>query len=201
MRQTNEAVIQAFAHVARPVILGYFSRRSCIASSRIAIECLKEFHIRSVAEPVRFSLALPDRSCMYLAGGSPAELDSLRNSAHKHVALPAGDGGGWPGHLIVRCGNCLIDPSFDQALEALSGEAGIWHGPLIGVFPFSSSLPKRFGVEARAELNDGTHIEVRYDSRLDRSYAAQPAWETDHLQWAILEILGKMKDALKEQAG
>ena len=135
-------VITAFAQVARPVILRYFNRGSCIASSRIAIEVLRHFGIPARALPVRFVLRVPALEMAFVTGLSDQEKTKARREAGSFVTVksgPAIKGGseiGWNGHLIVHAAGVLIDPSFDQALDAIAQQGHrIDATPLIGVFP------------------------------------------------------------------
>ena len=191
-------MIRAFARVARTIILRYFGRRSCIASSRITIECLKIFGVESYPVPVRFILRAPDLGMAFVTGITPEEQAIARRSPKKYIELATGPGGGWNGHVIVKAGGFVIDPSFDQALDAFA-EAGcrIDDAPRIAVFPLNGvKLPEDFCATFTAVLDDDTKITAQYDALFDATFADQPAWETDHIQPAIHAIISKMKEAL-----
>jgi hypothetical protein len=191
-------VIRAFARVARTIILRYFGRRSCIASSRITIECLKVFGVESYPVPVRFILRAPDLRMAFVAGITPEEQAIARRSPKKYIELATGPGGGWNGHVIVKAAGFVIDPSFDQALDAFA-EAGcrIDDAPRIAVFPLNGvKLQEDFCATFTAVLNDDTKITAQYDALFDTTFADQPAWETDHIQPAIHAIVAKMKGIL-----
>jgi hypothetical protein len=193
------AVVRAFARVARRIILRHLNRRSCIASSRITIECLKNFGIESSPVPVRFILRAPDLHMVFVAGISPEEQASARRSARKYIELATGPGGGWNGHVIVKAPGFVIDPSFDQALDAFA-EAGcrIDDAPRIAVFPLQGvKLPEDFCATFTATLDDDTKITAQYDALFDTTFADQPAWETEHIQPAIRAIISKMKKVLE----
>ena len=172
-------MIRAFARVARKIILRYFNRRSCIASSRITIECLKIFGVESYPVPVRFILRAPDLKMAFVTGITPEEQAKARRSARKYIELATGPGGGWNGHVIVKAAGFVIDPSFDQALDAFA-EAGcrIDNAPRIAVFPLNGvKLPEDFRATFTAMLDDDTKITAQYDALFDSTFADQPAWE------------------------
>ena len=192
------AVIQAFAQTGRKVILSCLSRRSCIASVRVTVECLKRFGVAVRPVAVRFLLEIPDLKLMYTSGLSPEEIVKAQG-AESFLSLPAGDGGGWNGHLVAAGNGFLIDPSFDQGLAAF-GETGkimVDAPPMAAVFPLQG---RRFkpGVEAEyaAILDDGNRIVVRYLARPDRSFLCAPAWELDYQLPLIGAICHEMRRQL-----
>jgi hypothetical protein len=197
----RQALIHAFAMVARPVILEYFPPRSCIASTRIAIECLKAFGIEARPVPCEFYLHIPSLKLLYTSGGS-AEV----REANKLVVLPTADGGtGWPGHLVAVADLFWIDTAFDQGFASLIGEGCLPAGEPseINVIELPNPLGPEFDIAAAGEMEDGTEVKIRYLSMLDDSlrdsFRNCRAWETDHLQQAIGRIVRLMQRYLKGQ--
>jgi hypothetical protein len=192
-------VISAFARIARPIILRYFNRRSCIASSRIAVEVFRQFGIESSPISVRFVLRAPSLNVAFVSGLTSQQQAEVSTHAERFVALPlgpdiGGGGRGWNGHVILKAGDALVDPSFDQALDALAGNgAPIESAPRVAVFPLNGlQIPQDFHVRFTAILDDNTEIVAEYDALHDESFRDAPAWETDHLEPAIEEIVTAM---------
>lgn len=201
-------VINAFAQTTRPVILRYFNRRSCIASSRVAIEVLQYFGVEARAIPVRFVVRVPSLKMAFVSGLSPEEKRTAKRDAGEFVELQPGPeirggGSGWDGHVIVDAGGCLVDPSFDQALDAIAqqGRVQIDASPRVAVFPLDGrELPDYFEARFTGVLDDGTQIHIEYVRTADESFQLAPAWETDHLEPAIAEIIGRMEKLLERAA-
>ena len=148
---------------------------------------------------MRFILRAPDLNMAFVTGITPEEQANARRSAGKYIELATGAGGGWNGHVIVKAPGFVIDPSFDQALDAFA-EAGcrIDDAPRIAVFPLRGvKLPEDFCATFTAVLDDDTKITAQYDALFDTTFADQPAWETDQIQPAIRAIVAKMKKVLK----
>ena len=142
----------------------------------------------------------------FVTGLSDQEKTKARREAGSFVTVksgPAIKGGseiGWNGHLIVHAAGVLIDPSFDQALDAIAQQGHrIDATPLIGVFP-AEVLPDEFRVELAAVLDDETRILVEYVRIADESFQLAPAWETDHLEPAIAQIIDSMEKLLERAA-
>jgi hypothetical protein len=201
-------VVAAFAETARPVILRYFNRSSCIASSRIALEVLRYFGIDARAIPVRFALQVPSLKIAFVSGLTSEQKLKARATAGTFIELEPGPeirnvgGGSWNGHVIVHAGGCLLDPSFDQALDAIAqGGAQIDASPRVAVFALDGEpVPDYFEARFTAWLDDETEIYVEYASIEDDSFKRAPAWETDHLQPAIEEIISSMEKLLERAA-
>ncbi len=194
---TAAAVIQAFAQVARPIILKYLSRRSCIASVRVAIECLKRFGVRGRPFAVRFVVEIPAMNLMYTSGLSDEEQERARK-AKSFINLPGGEGGGWNGHLVIEAGGFLIDPSFDQAFAAFA-ETGhaMETPPMAVVFPLNGGrLGPDVQVDYEAALDNGTRLVIRYAVRPDDSFLDAPAWEFEYLMPVIREVCREMNERL-----
>ena len=197
-------MIRVYARTARPIILRYFNRRSCVASSRITIEALKFFGIAARPVPVRFLVRAPALNAVFMSGVTAEDRAEIAGASGSRFVLLApgpqisGGGIGWNGHVIVKTREFLIDPSFDQALDAIAGAGhAIAAAPLIAVFPLGGkSLPKTFHAGFTALLDDDTKIISEYDHLPDDSFLRAPAWELDHLQPAIEQILAAMKGIL-----
>jgi hypothetical protein len=114
-----DAVVKAYAEVARPLILRWFPEpNSCIAATRATVEVLDCFGIRAWPLSVRMKALVPERNIAFGSGLLPHE----RTRAE---LLPGFTGRfstrtkGWDGHLIVGTENhWLIDPTFDTVFHA-----------------------------------------------------------------------------------
>jgi len=190
-----EAVIAVFAATARPVILRYFPRNSCIASSRITIECLKIFGVPSHAVPVTLKVEVRAHKIMFVCGIDEETQARARQSAASYIALQRT---GWNGHLIVKAGRHVIDPSFDQVLDVFASQGiQIETRPAVFVIPVGDArLVKSFAIDFVALTDDGAKIDGQYFGIEDYSFQQTPAWETDHLEPAIREITSGMKREL-----
>lgn len=134
----------------------------------------------------------------FVSGITPEEQAQARRSAGRYIELSTGPGGGWNGHVIVRAMDCVIDPSFDQALDAFAA-AGcrIDHAPRIAVFPLNGvELPEDFCLTLTTQLDDDTMIKAQYDALFDVTFTELHAWEIDYLKPAIRSIVAKMKSIL-----
>jgi hypothetical protein len=195
-QMATEAVIHAFAMVARPIILEYFTPRSCIASTRIAIECLRPFGVVARPVPCTFYLHIPSLNLLYFSGATAEERARLKTT-NEYVELPACSGLGWQGHVCAWVEDRYwLDPSFDQGFQALEEAGKILQGvetPQIHVMELSDPIGREFTLEGKGEMEDGTETLIRYLSLDDNSFLETPAWQLDHLQFAIRRIKREMR--------
>lgn len=181
---TKDEIVQCYAETARPVILQFFPRNSCVASCRITMEVLRRFGIRGQVVPVSMIVEAKAFELAFVTGGV-----DLKNRAHEVRSSR----NGWEGHCIVIAGGYLIDPSFDQCDMSDRGVAV----PLyILVSPFASRIkPRSFQAELKLVTDSGVTLDVRYVPLSDWSFLGAPAWETDHIEPAIRMITEKMRRA------
>lgn len=191
----REAVIQAFAMTARPVLLRYYPPRSCIASTRVTIECLKRFRLAVRPVPVSFFVHIPSRNLLYCSGASAEDRQRLKlNNAN--VELPTVSGQGWQGHVVAHVEErWLVDPSFDQAFFSFEDAGNLppsLETPQIHVLE-TGPLGKDFTLDGEGEMEDGSPVQIQYLSLDDQSFLQTPAWELDSLhQLASDRIARKM---------
>lgn len=203
----DKIVVGFFAELARPIMLRWFNRGSCIASARIAVEVLRIFGVEVHPVPVRWVLQLPGAKMAFVVGLNAEEQADARRKAESFVEVEqgpvirgGGKGTGWNGHVILRGDGFLLDPSFDQALHALAQRgAAIESKPMIVVFPTGPDpLPEEFNAKMGARLDDGTEVTIDYATTGDDSYMQTPAWETDHLEPVIAEVITTMQRLARE---
>ena len=197
----RQALIHAFAMVARPVILEYFPPRSCITSTRIAIECLKAFGIEARPVPCEFYLHIPSLKLLYMSGVSAEDKARHRATANELIELKTVDGSeGWPGHLVAVADLFWIDASFDQAFFAFreAGKLDVGAEPSqINVLELPNTPGPEFDLSERGETEDGHEVKIRYLSTGNDSFLKCQAWDTDDLQIPIFRIIRRMKRYLK----
>ena len=206
MTPADADVVAAFSQVARPIIRQCLGPRNCIAAARIAVECLAAFDVTARAVPVQFVVQIRALNVAYVVGLTKENEQRAREAAGSWTELPyIEDRGrrcavaGWNGHVIVVAADCLIDPSFDDALDAIA-RAGhrVQTDPEMMIIPLSG-CPFEPGAGANCIAmpdDDETRIEVDYQANSDESFRLTPAWETDHIEPAIRLIVRMMTAAI-----
>lgn len=120
------AVLDALTEVARPLILEHFTPDSCIASTRIGIDTLTYFGIRSEPLPITAVLFNADAMDLLQQGVSMEDLKERMNALSADAeggpwSLGLGVGtqqpGAWAGHLVIAIPqhHAVVDLSADQA--------------------------------------------------------------------------------------
>jgi len=178
-------IIEAYAAVARPIILNFFVPNSCIASSRITVEVLSRFGVSAEAIATKFVVLLPEKKLAYVSGLDPQERADANDSMNVHVIVLAGD-------------RWFLDASFDQ----VRGPLKITLEPKVFVIPLDGqTIEDKYSVDMdlKCALDDGTPIEIRYVTHCGDAFKRTPAWETDHLRVPIHLICTAMKAALDER--
>lgn len=186
---TATEVLDRYRRVARGILLFYFGPASCIASTRVTIEVLKRFGVSAEPLAVKFLAQCHARKTAYQSGFTDEELKGAKSQSpapgHQHE--------GWNGHLVAIAEDgpvyYIIDPSFDQIAIP-----GIRIPPNILIFPGDAAVPPReMLAELKIETDDGDMLHVSYRPLGDSSYLTMPAWQTDHLQYAIATIVAAME--------
>jgi hypothetical protein len=188
-----ETIVAAFASVARPVMLAYLGgdRRTCIASTRMAIETMRALGLEAEAVPVQFVVRCKALNFAYISGFSHKARQRMARQTGKPI-LTRGDG--WNGHLIAAvAGRWLIDSSIDQIH---SPDHGLVVEPCALVMPIpEGKVPslKRLHVEARGETDNGQRLEISYRSIENHTYRDAEAWEfCAGMKWVVAAILDAM---------
>lgn len=135
-----QAIIQALHDQARPTLLQYMTRDSCIPSTRIGIDVLAYFGIH--AEPLPLFVLVINQDGVEMLNEGDKTLDDVGREALKRQAsdpggpwtiglgapLEARSGAGaapgkWAGHLVIAVPErrTLIDLSVDQINRPLKG--------------------------------------------------------------------------------
>jgi len=192
----SEAILAAFSTVARPLILKFFPPNSCIASTRIALECLRRFGFTGEGLSVEFVCEFAERGTAYVGGLRPESEREARRTAKSFTRLkdPSGEGADMHVVAVVSApgGRWLIDASFDQV------GAGRWPVPPEPlIVPIPANLDRlEIHLDARIELADGVRAKVQYRSRPERDFEGTPAWELDHITPLISLICRCMEEVL-----
>lgn len=196
---TEERIIQAYASVARPILLRYLTRRSCIASAHVAHLSLKAFGVSVRTVPVHLQFSIPALEVAYIAGITASEKERSKAVSRDWVELD--EGTAWNGHVVLNFRNrSLIDPSFDQAFAAIAaGGVPIPANPLTLVLPLEGhSLTP--GVRARYSLRmdppEDHMCEVLYIVTDDNSYRDTPAWQDEAIPFIVDHVVSAVRAIL-----
>lgn len=111
-------LLQRLAHAAPRVMdRAGFGKRRCIVSTRVAVEVLKRFGVEATPVPVEIGAA--NRAHILrsarLAAGKITE-DAYHASGARIVVIDTNPEttGGWPGHLVARVGDRMLDLNVGQ---------------------------------------------------------------------------------------
>jgi hypothetical protein len=207
-------VVTALAKVGRPPILEHFAKRSCIASTRIALDVLEYFGVRAEPLPL-FVLVLNGEALdMAEAGMSQAGLQAeMLKYGPDEPGGPWGIGVGavienstdWAGHLVVAIPDerLLLDMSLDQASRPHKGLPFPEEGQVFPVF----DEPWWNGERSRTSFT-GRMGERRLALLLDRD-CADPEGFKRSLNWrreggadgrrAFREVTGRIIRLVKDE--
>lgn len=195
-----QKIIYAYAKVARPVLLGYMGRRSCIGSAHAGILALGRFGVDVQPVPADFHLSIPSLAVAYVAGIMDEEKFRGRAIAKDWVDLDTGDG--WNGHVLLTYHDqYLIDPSFDQAFASLAdGGVPVSRKPRTMVFPLNGNrlTPGMMASFSMTTDEPATlAFEVTYRAKSDDSYRDTPAWNDEALPYIADIIVLQMRDMIE----
>ena len=192
MSNKAEKEMQHLIERGRPLILEIASARSCISSTRLAVEYLRGRNIKAEPLTVRahvLSPAMVEKINQY--GGLPEdkatidrwyeESDQVWGIGLGMSEIPA-EAGNWPGHLVALVENkYLLDLSIDQASR-----------------PERGLLLEPFFIEVPSDFLQGGGISVAATSGAELHYWARPA-DKSFLQagdwrklWQLKQILAQM---------
>ena len=122
-RRRQERIIDAYLHHASEVFAAVFTPNCCLNASRVTLDVLRHFGITAHPESVLVSLYNPTWVLLVEAHGRRPVTEA---EAQQWVAMggwclgcgglkePSEAHGGWDGHLVVRVGSMIIDPSAGQ---------------------------------------------------------------------------------------
>lgn len=196
----EERIIHAYAQVARPILLRYVGRRSCIASARAGLDTLAAFGVEVKPVAVNFCLSIPELNVAYIAGVEKADRMQLQKTASDWVELDSADST-WNGHVILAFGtHCLIDPSFDQAFASIAeGGIPVPVNPLTMVLPLDGRpfMPGMFArYSIRMDPPEEYVGEIRYEPKDDASYQETPAWQDEAMPFIVSHIIAAVRSIL-----
>lgn len=192
-----EDIIRAYAQVARPILLDYLDRRSCIASAHAGVMALGLFGVTVKPVAVDFRLVVPALDVAYISGIDEESKAIAQAGAGGWLDLDA-ENSGWNGHIVLTWGSqLLIDPSFDQAFASI--EAGGVQG--LPTTPLTLVLPLMGGVfcpgtlahySMRTDPPTEHKVEVYYGGKEDDSYKATGAWQDEAIPLIVDRIAREM---------
>ena len=176
------AAIEAFAKIARPIMLKYMRTNSCIAAARTTIEVMKIYGLRAVEIPVCFAFQVPARDYARLAGFAAEERKDMRARSKTWQDLTSPDGAGWNGHLVVLVEDrWLIDAAIDQADAPQFGVSVPAEVFVVDMRGQAWNPNERFEINLGLILDNGDHADLIYRRIKDRSYLETEAWQDEGL--------------------
>jgi hypothetical protein len=173
-----------YCAVARQIMSPYLAPNSCIAASRITIDCLHLLGIPAEPLPTKFVVYVKEIETAYTCGVKAEEIRPTQQSRKQWQS-------GWNGHLIVRSDKWLIDPSFDQVDIALGRRLKVSEIPVFPLpvttegFNFHASYTGKFGSDLIAEID--------YVSIQDDSWRTSEAWNDEGLDILTALITSTMR--------
>lgn len=203
-------IVKALAKVARPLILTHFSKDSCIASTRIGIDALAYFDVKSVPIPLLAMFANAEAAAMIAQG---ATLEEVREATLQRtveeaggpwtLGVGAGEGSGWSGHLVIGLPQILtiVDLSADQASRPHKGIS--INKPLM--LPIPDIGWWRGGEDAMATFQDEESQMVmildRNGTKDPQGYLQSPNWRrvTGGSSRPFKTITGQIIRAMKQE--
>lgn len=177
-------LIERFAVIARPMMIEFMGPNSCIAASRVTVECLRLIGIPAIPVPTKFVVQVPSIERAYAAGLTSEEMATAKTSQRIW-------GTGWEGHLVVFADDrYLLDPSFDAAETALA--LPVDHK--VQIFDLGQKPDLEYmHLEMVAISEEVGQIKIQYVSTRDESYQDTEAWNDEGLPLLATDILLKMR--------
>lgn len=187
---TFEEILKVYSQIARPIILEYFRKDSCIASTRITVEVFSRLGFKATPLPCYVQIYNSKfREIFEREKHWPTkeEMKKWITEGGWGISIGLGDhkGGGYVGHLVAIVENkYLIDSSIDQA-ERPNKEIFL---PTILVKEINRNF--RRGKENHTIINDEGTVMV-YEPRIkDRKWEVSPDWTENRRHTpAVIRIL------------
>ena len=174
MAATQFATLYRFCTVARRIMRGLgMEANTCVASTAVTCSVLASLGFDARPQPVKFFVELDAIKTAYCAGLSQEELSG---APAVHDSCLKGD---WRGHLVALIGNdFLIDPSFDQASEALvqHGAKPLMSEPICLLFPLDGLPKDEFHATYQAVFDNEQPGKVQYITTDTQGWRDSPAW-------------------------
>jgi hypothetical protein len=189
---TPVIIMAAYAAAARPVLRRFLPVNSCVAATRVTIECLRHFGIEAIPRAAKWVVEFPDSKLAYTTGLTPEERSSARETipyAWADTEAP------WNGHLIAMTGEFLIDPSFEQAIVALNRKPE----DRVAIFPVTGDPRDSCKlIEFGAVTDAGERVTITYITTEDDTWNGSEAWTDPDLRLVEAMIIESMKTALSD---
>jgi hypothetical protein len=191
---TIEEVLKLYARIARPVILEYFRKDSCIASTRITVEVFTRLGFKAIPLPSQAQIYNRKfREILEREKHWPTkeEMKKWITQGAWGIGIGFGDhkGGGYVGHLVAIVENkYLVDSSLDQA-ERPHKEIFF---PVILVAEINRDFGR--GKEKHTIVNDRGTVMVYEPKIKDRKWETSPDWtDTSRHMPAVMRILQEIQ--------
>jgi hypothetical protein len=190
----TKRIIDEYAAIARPIMLQWMTRESCISAVRLTLETMQLFGLRAVAHPVCFALQVPARKYARICGFPPDKLEEIKAKSESWINLADG---GWQGHLVaVVEDRWILDPSIDQAQSL---EFGVPINPMVMVMDAAgheADLKKNLEIKIGLALDSGDEGTLNYRSIEDDGYLRTEAWSDEGLPILAGVIAAKITNRL-----
>jgi hypothetical protein len=187
-QKSSSEIIRAYCRVARPMLLEWMPRNSCIGSARVTLEYLKRCGIPARVQAVKFAVFDDARELAYCSGLTMQEMATARDRK------PMWHGRGWNGHLIViAAGRYIIDPSFDQALIAmgLPPESGML---LVESDDSAMQAGGLLKIDLNVVMDCRAELRVQYIPLADDGYLTTEAWTDEGLPFLATDIAARIEE-------
>ena len=192
---TTESVIAAFAKVARPIMLHWMPRNSCVGATRLAQMTLMQHGIDVVPVPCKFVFEVAEKKFAYVSGFRRKDERRMRRKAANRQDRGGGLGEStWAGHLIgVAAGRYLIDCSVDQAASEAHGVEVESAVLVMDLGDVGREFTDFAGdVRLYAMLESGDQARIVYQPFKDSTYAQSDAWNDEGLWILAYQVLEAM---------
>lgn len=180
-----EEVIARYAAVARPMMLEFMERSSCISAAKLTCEVLRIFNLKAQVLPYAMVMQVPELKLAYLVGLRGEDKEKARRDAANWTERTHKQGG-WDGHVVAIVeGRWLIDAAFDQVEME-----GFRMPPMILVLDMGENkipLCDR-GIDVAAVNDDGLKFTLQYRPLDDWSFEQSDAWKDEGLPYLAAAI-------------
>jgi hypothetical protein len=197
--------IALYARIARPIMLQYLRRNSCIAATRITQGVLQKFDINVRPYARKWVVEVPSRRLVYLAGFRGDEKVAMRKKSSDWIDRCDQAGQGWEGHVIGVANNrWLIDASFDQCQSIHHGFEVPPTILVVDLRDFGQAWSPQSVFDAKLSTDAGIGVNVQYIPMEggEDEYATSEAWRDGGLRLIERRIITAMlrSPAMPERA-
>lgn len=190
MNKRERTVLYAYCQVARKIMRPFLGPNSCVSATRLTIECLKRYSIMARPQPFKMAFEIKGISRAYTSGLSEEEMGN-------RVKVHAPWGQGYKGHVCAIWEDVLIDPSLDQANDALNVN---FVPERVMLWPLEGGVSQDgFKLEMDVYNDDNKPAKLTYITISDYSFFESEAWENGVGMQALTDaVVGATDRFLRE---